>query len=84
MRTEIKIETQEFTVIRIARTGSSFFKCAACNSDALHMSVAKVADILQVEESVIFGRAARGEVHSSGLTNGELLICANSALGSPK
>ena len=81
-RTRIKLETHELTTIRISRKARFF--CGECLTQTDFLSVGQTAKILSVSEKTIFRLAEIEQIHSTETSNGQLLICADSAISFEK
>ena len=79
MKTEIRIETHELTVIRVRQSQSVTVFCPFCELQALHLTVARATAVLQISETAVFRLVEGGTVHSIETRSGTLLVCSNSA-----
>lgn len=78
MKTEMRLETHELTVIRIRRSQAVSAFCQKCNAEVLHLTVARAAVVLRISETAVFHLAEGDSVHSLENEAGALLICGNS------
>lgn len=78
MKTEIRIETHELTVIRVRRSQTATVFCSLCQLKVLHLTVARAAAALQLSETAVFRLVEGGSVHSTETRSGALLVCSNS------
>jgi hypothetical protein len=78
MKTEIKYESHELTIIRIHRSQTAIAFCALCEQKVLHLSIARAAAALQVSETAVFRLVESGTLHSCETSAGALLVCGNS------
>jgi hypothetical protein len=76
--TEITIETDEITIIRVSRRQTTIVFCPVCRALLRHFSVARAAAFLKISETAIFRLVEGGQVHSTETAAGALLICGNS------
>lgn len=76
-RTKIRFEKHELTLIRLSRS-TSFF-CPGCRTETAHLTIVQTAIALAISEKDVFRLADGGQIHSIETTNGQLLICADSA-----
>lgn len=81
-RTKIRFEKHELTTIRFSRKARFF--CEHCQTEANHLTVPQIAIMLSVSEKMIFRLAEIEQIHSTETTSGQLLICADSAVGFEK
>jgi hypothetical protein len=78
MKTEIKFETHELTVIRVHRSQSVTVFCEQCEVNVRHLSVARASAVLAVSETRVFRLVESGAVHWLETPAGSLLVCGNS------
>lgn len=81
-RTKIKLETHELTTIRFSRKARFF--CPECLTQTDFLSIGQTAKILSVSEKTIFRLVEIEQIHSTETSSGQLLICADSAVGFEK
>lgn len=81
MKTEMKLETHELTIIRIQRSQAVSAFCQKCEREVLHLNIARSAAVLKISETEAFRLVESGEVHSLETTVGRLLVCSNSLSG---
>lgn len=86
MKTEIKFETHELTIIRVRRGQTVSAFCPLCEQVVLHFTITSAAAALGVSETAIFRLVEGGTIHSTETAAGALLVCGNSisALGKAK
>ena len=84
MKTEIKFETHELTIIRVRRSQAVSAFCTLCEQAVLHLTIARAAAALGVSETAVFRLVESGTVHSIETDSGALLVCGNSVLGLAK
>lgn len=78
MKTEIKFETHELTVIRLRQSQIITIFCPFCRREVLHLTVARAAAALRMSETAVFRLVESGTVHSCETASGALLICGDS------
>jgi len=78
MKTEIKFETHELTIIRLRQSQMVTIFCPFCRREVLHLTVARAAAALRMSETAVFRLVESGTIHSSETVSGALLICGNS------
>jgi len=78
MKTEIRFETHELTVIRVRRSQTLTAFCALCEKKVRHLSVARASAVLAVSETAVFRLVESRTVHSTETASGTLFICWNS------
>jgi hypothetical protein len=78
MKTEIKFESHELTIIRVRRSQAVSAFCPQCEQEVLHLTIARAAAALQISETAVFRLVESNAVHSMETAAGALLICGNS------
>lgn len=78
MKTEMKLETIESTVIRIRRSQAVSAFCQKCEAEVLHLTITRAAAVLQISETEAFHLVENEKVHSWETAAGVLLVCGNS------
>lgn len=78
MKTEIKIESHESIVIRLRRSQTLLVFCEECRKEILHLSVSRVAAVLQFSEYAVFRLIESGDFHSTENRAGSLFVCTDS------
>lgn len=81
MKTEMKLETYESTVIKIRRSQAVTAFCQKCGHEVLHLTIARAAAVLKISETEAFHLVESGQVHSWETAAGVLLVCGDSILG---
>lgn len=78
MKTVIKFEKHELTIIRVRRSQTVTVFCAVCREKVLHLSVTRASAALGVSETAVFRLVESGTVHSMETASGALFVCGNS------
>jgi hypothetical protein len=78
MKTEMKLETYESTIIRIRRRQAVSAFCQTCGQEVLHLTIPRAAAVLQISEKEVFHLVENESVHSLETATGSLFICGNS------
>lgn len=78
MKTEIKFEMHELTVIRVRRSQTVTAFCTQCKAKVKHLSVARASAVLGVSETAVFRLVECGAAHSMETASGRLYLCGNS------
>lgn len=78
-RTRIRFEKHELTHIRLIHNARFF--CPNCQTETTHLTIVQTANAIAVSETDVFRLADKGQIHSIETAQGQLLICADSAVG---
>lgn len=77
-RLKVFWETREITTISFRRGVSALFFCPTCKLDALHLTVAESASVLEFSELAVFRLVETNRIHSTETAAGILLVCGKS------
>ena len=71
------MQTHERTVIRFGRGAPTLF-CGMCQANTRHFSIEQAVSIFELSQRAISLLVRDGEIHSTPVADGSLMLCGNS------